>query len=436
MQNTLKHQFFVLVLLFATIQFNGQSKEGYLTKDGAWCWFSDPRAILVDNTIYTGWVKNNGTVEAASFDLDSKKAKFSDLYFMLEKDDHDNPAFTVTSSGDILAMYARHGRRDFFINRLKDYRSNRSFSEARLLYPISKEELKKYPNNQVTYANPYRLKSENDRIYCFGRWTGFKPNVMWSDDDGYNWTKSKVFITNIPFDRGNRPYVKYYSDGDSKVHMMFTDGHPRNEPINSVYYAYYENGAFYKANGEQICSMKNIPFEPKDASTVYTSNQKEGRAWIADIAEDENGNPVLLYTKSPTEENHEYWYAKYTEQGWINKKLCDSGKWFPKTEAGKVEREPHYFGGLSLHPDNTNVVYLSRQIKGVFEIERWETKNNGKSWKKEAITTNSTFDNVRPYLPRGLSKTAPEIVLWMENENYIHFKKDYKVSIKYLIKEK
>ena len=107
------------ISLLVNLQLIGQSKIQYLTNDGAWCWFSDPRAVYVDNRIYTGWVKSDGTIEAAILDLDSGKINFSELYFKLEKDDHDNPAFTVTKSGDIIAMYTRHSKKDLFINRQK-----------------------------------------------------------------------------------------------------------------------------------------------------------------------------------------------------------------------------------------------------------------------------------------------------------------------------
>lgn len=431
----MKYYFLIFISSFLTINSTGQTKTGYLTKDGGWCWFSDPRAIVVDNNIITGWVKSDGTVEAAKFNLNTTTKKLQNLYYKLEKDDHNNPAFVKTGKNEVLAMYTRHSKKDLFINFLKDYNSNDEFKEPQLIHPISKSELKKFPQDKVTYANPYLLKSENNKLYCFGRWTGYKPNIMWSEDDGYTWSKSKVFITNYPFKKNNRPYVKYFSDGNSKIHFVFTDGHPRIEAKNSVYYGYYEKGAFYKADGTQISTIETIPFEPKEASIVFTSNEKEGRAWIADIGQDEKGNPVLLYTKSPSENNHEYWYATYSKNGWKNIKLCDSGKWFPKTQKGKKEREPHYFGGLTIHPDNSNIIYLSRQIKGVFEIERWETPDNGNTWIKEQITKNSTLDNVRPYIPRILSKDSKEVVLWMENQNYIHYE-DYKSAIKYQIRNK
>ena len=424
---------FTLAVLFFGGRAFAQS-SGYLTEDGAWCWFSDPRAILVNDAVIAGWVTSNGTIEAGRLELADQRTATSELYFRLEPDDHDNPAFVQTATGDVLALYTRHGFKDLFINRWAPAGdSSFSFTPPQFIHPFSEEELAKFPRPTITYANPYRLAAERDRIYCFGRWIGFKPNLMWSDDDGATWSPSKVFITNYPFDGNNRPYVKYFSDGRSKVHIVFTDGHPRDEPTNSVYYAYYEAGGFYTIAGALIRTLDDIPFEPKEASVVYTSNLEEGRAWIADIGQDEAGNPVILYTRSPTEQNHEYWYARYDGTRWRNEKICDSGPWFPQTPDGESEREPHYFGGMSIHPGNAAVVYLSRQVNGVFEIERWETPDGGKTWTAEPITENSTLDNVRPYLPRGLAADAAEVVLWMENQKYVQYT-DYRTAIRYYIR--
>ncbi|WP_430812262.1 MULTISPECIES: BNR-4 repeat-containing protein [unclassified Carboxylicivirga] len=434
MKNTIKLLVNVLVLLLACSNlFSQESASGYLTKDGGWCWFSDPRAIYVDGNIITGWVKKNGTIEAASFSAAGKEIKTKELFFRLEADDHDNPAFVETGDGRIVATYTRHStKKEFYFNSTTKGADISSFDDAKLFNPGDKEEIKKFPREHVTYANPCRLEAEDNRIYCFGRWTGYKPNMMWSDDNGLVWTKSKVFITNYPFDDSNRPYVKYYSDGKSKIHIVFTDGHPRNEPTNSVYYACYEKGAFYRADGSKITDMDGLPFEPKDASVIYRSNKKEGRAWIADIAQDKHGNPVVLYTKSPKETDHRYFYARFAGSKWISSEICKAGKWFPETPRRKKEPEPHYFGGMVLHPANANVVYLSREVKGTFEIERRETNDGGKTWEIKAITKNSKLDNVRPYVPRGLKENEQEVVLWMENQKYIHYT-DFDSAIKYSI---
>lgn len=434
MKSTLNFFWSILILIFYIGCTSDPEKpsSNYLTQDGAWCWFSDPRAIYDGDNIVTGWVKTDGTVEAASLNLQTKEIQTKVLAPKLESDDHNNPSFVKTGDGKLLVTYTTHSGKDgFFAHKTFQESDILSFSEAKKIPLLDSLELQRFPKVHVTYANPYQLEAENNRIYCFGRWTGYKPNMMWSDDHGETWSKSKVFITNHPFDPDNRPYVKYYSDGKSKIHIVFTDGHPRVEPTNSVYYAYYEAGAFYRADGSEIADMQNIPFEPKDASVIFQSTEEEGRAWIADIAQDDHRQPVILYTKSPSITDHRYWYAKYDGQKWINVELCKSGKWFPQTPEGKEERETHYFGNMSLNPANTNIVYLSRQIKGVFEIEKWETEDNGQNWASVSITENSTFDNVRPYVPRGNSQ-GRDIVLWMENQQYIHYT-DFQTSIKYFV---
>jgi hypothetical protein len=41
-----------------------------------------------------------------------------------------------------------------------------------------------------------------------------------------------------------------------RVHMAFTDGHPRNEPTNSIYYAYIENNHLYR--GQYSYTMPGV----------------------------------------------------------------------------------------------------------------------------------------------------------------------------------
>jgi len=421
----------LLSLIFAN-GFSQTIKDGYLSDDGAWCWFSDPRAIYVDGKVVTGWVKEDGSIETAWMDVKTDEKGYQTLFDKYEVDDHDNPSFALTKDG-IMAFYCKHSSKgDIYMH--KSYGHDViDFSKETLFNPVSQEELKKYPKNTVTYSNPYTLKKEGGRTYCFGRWTGYKPNIMWSDNNGESWTKSKVFITNRPFSSGNRPYVKYHSDGKSKIHIIFTDGHPRNEPTNSVYYAYYENGGFYRVDGTLIADMASIPFEPKEATLVYKATEKNGRAWLADISSDKKGNPVILYSRSPEITDHRYHYARFDGKKWMDNEICKAGRWFPQTIEGKVEREPHYIGGLTVHPDNPNVVYLSKQVDGVFEIERHETSDLGLNWDTEAVTKKSKYDNVRPYIPRGLRQKDGEVVLWMENQKYIHYK-IYRTSIKYRIR--
>ena len=408
-----------------------------LTNDGAWCWFSDPRAIYYSNTeIISGWVKRDGTIEVARFNLETKVKQLNPIYKKMQKDDHDNPAFTILPDGNIFTMYAWHGGKNGVIsNTTTNGADVFSFGNNTIFKPKTEALLEAFPNETYTYANPYLLKGEQNKLFSFGRWIGFKPNLIISDDNGKTWSQQYVVVSREPFEPNNRPYAKYFSDGNSKIHMVFTDGHPRNEPTNSVYYCYYEKGAFWKASGSKICNLSELPFQPHEASVVYSPSQATGRAWICDIVE-KDGTPYILYTRHPQETDHRYHYAWFNSASkkWEDYEICKAGKWFPQTPPGQTEREPHYMGNMTFNPNKPNEIYVSREVNGIFEIEKFTSQNGGASWKITPITENSTYDNVRPYIPRYQPKNSSTIVLWMENKKYIHYT-DYDVSIKYYIEE-
>jgi len=395
-----------------------------LTENGAWCWFSDPRAIYYSKTkIITGWVKNDGSVEVASLNPETQEKKFHVIHPQLEADDHDNPAFTVLADGNILTMFAWHGGNKGIIYNLTNNGPDiQSFGKNVIYLPKTEELLNKFPKETYTYANPFVLKDENNRLFSFGRWIGYKPNMIISTDDGHTWKEQYVIISSEPFDPDNRPYAKYYSDGKSKIHLIFTDGHPRNEPGNSVYYCYYENRAFWRADNTKICNLTELPFTANEASLVYRPGNNSGRAWISDVVT-KNDVPYILYTRHPEETDHRYHYAWYnkTNNTWEDHEICKAGKWFPQTPEGETEREPHYMGNMTLHPLHPETVYLSREVNGVFEIEKYKTSNGGNSWEINSITKNSIHDNVRPYVPRNQPEDAKTVVLWMENKKYIHY---------------
>ncbi len=406
-----------------------------LTQDGAWCWFSDPRAVRSGDQVITGWVRKDGSVEAASLNLSNHKVQKQILFPQMEVDDHNNPAFALLPDQRILCMYAWHGgKRGVVYHTSAKPLDVSSFSEKTVITPGVDELLDKFPRETFTYANPYLLHGEAETIYSFGRWIGYKPNMISSTDFGESWHTPRVIISPEEFDPSNRPYVKYASDNQQRIHLVFTTGHPHVEPYNAVYHCYYEKDAYWRSDGSKICNVDALPFSPEEATLVYQPDATSGRAWLADIAIDEEGQPVLLYTRHPEVTDHRYHYAWYNglKKQWIDHEICQAGRWFPQTQPGVKQREEHYHGNLTIHPENTGLIYLSRQIDGVFEIEKRTTKDRGLSWKVTPVTSHSKYDQVRPYIPRGSRKTDDTVVLWMENKKYIHYT-NYDTRIKYYV---
>jgi len=249
-----------------------------------------------------------------------------------------------------------------------------------------------------------------------------------STDNGKTWSEAQVVFSRPGLPGGNRPYGQYASNGRDTIHMLFTDGHPRDEKTNSVYYIRYQGGAFFKADGSRICGMDGLPIRPEQADLVYDATKTGVRAWVWDIAFDKEDRPVIAYTRLPQEKDHRYHYARWDGKQWLDTELCAGGGWFPQTQAGKKESEPHYSSGLTLDHSEPSIVYLTRPVDGVRELEKWTTTDLGLTWTSQAVTSGSSRDNIRPVAVRDPAPDGPK-VLWMNlSDHYRHYTQ-YRCSI-------
>ena len=87
----------VLSLILATVlvghsQSAKPSKRYHsISKDGAWCWFSDPRAVSLNQKVYAGWVTTDGSIMVGSYDEKTGDSQEVTLYPQFNQDDHANP---------------------------------------------------------------------------------------------------------------------------------------------------------------------------------------------------------------------------------------------------------------------------------------------------------------------------------------------------------
>ncbi|MBP7949045.1 MAG: BNR repeat-containing protein [Verrucomicrobiales bacterium] len=397
-----------------------------LTDDGGWCWFADPRAVQHNGRTFAGWVDAHGSVVAGCLDHASGKITTFTLHGNYEKDDHDNPSFVILADGRLRAFYTRHGVENAIHSRVTRRPGDISDWEPETVFTPKDPSPK---NSGITYSNPFLLSAENHALYLFWRGQSYKPTMARSTDGGVTWSDARPVFSKPGLPAGNRPYAKYASNGRDRIHLLFTDGHPRNEPLNSVYYVCYRDNAFHRADGTRICGIGELPIPPDKADKIYQATPAAGRAWVWDIAFDAQDRPVVAYTRLPAETDHRYHYACWNGKAWQDAELCPAGGWFPQTPVGKKEREPHYSSGLAIDPLSPNVVYLTRPVNGVRELERWTTADSGMTWQTEAVTSGSKHDNIRPHVIRNHAKDGPT-VLWQNlSDHYVHYT-DYRCSIK------
>jgi hypothetical protein len=406
---------------------NAPSSGNYIsmTDNGAWCWFSDPRAVYYEGNhkrTYGGWVDNYGNIHIGYFDHETLQIHSRIIAEEFEANDHVNPSLHFDENGYLMVFYNTHiqGDKPLYLIRALAPESIETWGETAELH-LNDEQLSYRGRMNHVYTNPIRLSAENGRMYNFWRGVDGKPSWSYSDDNGHTWATGEVIFMPDTIYAFRRPYLKVYSDGIDKIHITITDGHPRNEEHNSIYYMYYQSGNFHKADGTLIRSVENLPVRPEEADMVYDAEQGNARAWNWDIAQDENGNPVIAFVRFPDDENHIYVYARWGGTRWLNYDLINSGNWFPETPEGVVEPEPNYSGGMNIDKENTNIIYLSVKRDSFFEIEKWSTADGGQNWIAEPVTSGSTKHNVRPFAVRGAAQGNPLQVLWMQNTRYHYF---------------
>lgn len=410
----------VFFVFFARAQF---SATDYIVvaEDAAWCWFSDPRAVYykgANEQIYYAYINSKGDVVINSRDSRSKEVKRFVLHKELQIDDHNVPSILFLPDGRLTVFYTEHNGR-FFMRKSKKSEDITEWEEERVI---------PFGGNRITYSHPVMLQDEANRIYMFWRGSDWQPSFSFSDDLGDTWSDPKVLIAskNIKDKPRNRPYLKVHSEGQGRIDFIFTDGHPGVEPTNSVYHFYYKKGRFHQTNGDLIGSIEGPAIQHQHVHKVYAGEKDSIRAWIADVALAEDGNPVIVYPRFPRDTDHRYHYAKWNGEKWLDEEICKAGGWMPIVAPGEKVREPHYSGGISLNHRDPSNVFLSRKVGHFFEVEHWNKK--GKNWTTTKITTESEIDNVRPYVVFGF--TGDPIVLWMTGiyNHYTKFNTDIRIN--------
>jgi hypothetical protein len=386
-------------------------------RNGGWCWYQDPRALIQGDQLVIGSVEGNGSGDAVVGIYDLAEGQIEGrvvLHREFRHDDHNAPVFYPRPDGSLLAVYALHSNDRKHYYRISEPGNWLKWGEER-----SYEHRYDRAGN-VTYMNLYPLEQEG-KLYNFFRGIEFNPSFITSPDHGETWGEPTHFIQSELPGR-QRPYARYAGNGKDTIHVSFTDAHPRQFG-NSLYYVAFRNGEFYRADGKPIKSLDTTgPLKPSEADLVFRGGGGEGRgsdlsalrsAWTSAIVIDSQGRPHIGYTLYLSNTDHRYRLASWNGKRWIDREVAYAGKCL-------YDRESSYTGLISLDPVDPSTVVISTDVHpttgkdsgGLHEIYRARVSldDDLDSIKWEPITRDSKVRNLRPLIVR---EGETRVIAWL-----------------------
>jgi hypothetical protein len=389
---------------------------------GSWSWFSDPRAIQVDHSTYVGWLSTTGAVVVAQYtkqpaeaggDVASTTKETTHVVGRLYHDDHGSPSLLAEPDGRITVFFSAHN------GTYTSYRSTTKPGEITSWGPVKKINSDIKGTKGVTYTNPNLLPAEDNKLYLVWRDPTYGQAYA-TRTAGGTWSAARRLIAQS----GERPYLKTATNGSNTIGLAYTNGDPR-DTLTNIYYAEYRHGWLLHANASRIKSLRSAPIKPSQGDLVYDAAKTHVSAWVWDIAFGSHSRPVIVYATYPSKGNTQYWYANWTGHRWVSHFMTNAGGSIAPTTI-----EQQYSGGITLDHSDTNIVYLSREVDGGFDLECWTTDDGGHRWQHTTVVHAAKgLDNVRPVVPRGWTN-RPMGLLWLRGD-YDSYT-TYKTSIAYL----
>ncbi len=398
--------------------------DNIITKQGAWCWFADPRALHYENdsktinSTYIGYIDVHGNIKASQYNFLTKEKNEVLIRSYFQPDDHNNPSFLVLPDERIMIFYSRHTDEPCFY-----YRISKKPGDITSLGKEMKIETK----NNTTYPSPFILSSDPDHFYLCWRGIKWHPTIArYTIPDEKDIVKTDWGPYQMVQSTAARPYCKYYSNGKDKIYLAYTTGHPDNEYPNHVYFNYIDIQTLQLKDikGNILSEIAKGPHNINKTDYINShqfavvDSPADQRDWIWQTTLDKNDNPIIAMVQISKDKNeHNYYYAKWNGTKWVKTFLANGGGHFHQSEG----LELCYSGGMAIDDSMPNTVYCSVPVDGtngkVYEIVKFALNEEGKIIETEQITKNSIKNNARPFIVAN-SENSPLKLIWMHGNYY------------------
>jgi len=307
-------------------------------------------------------------------------------------DAHDNPTISIDDAGYLYIFSPSHGTaRPSYIHRSKK--------------PYSIDEFKLLLKTNFSYPEPWYVPGEGF-LFLHTRYAQGRNIFCMSSTDAKTWNKP---LEMVKIDMGD--YQISWRNG-KRVATAF-DFHPTPLGLNGRANIYYLETSdlgksWQTANGQPVKLPLTTTNNP---ALIYDSRAEKLLVYLKDLNFDAEGKPVILfltsrgYESGPKNNPRTWKTARWTGKDWEFKTMTTSDNNYDH-------------GSLYIEPDGAWQVIAPTEpgpqpYNPGGEMVRWESKDQGTSWKKIATLTHGSTMN-HTYARRPLNAQPDFYAIWAD----------------------
>lgn len=309
-------------------------------------------------------------------------------------DAHDNPTMALDTRGHVWIFSNAHGTsRPSFIHRSRE--------------PYSVDAFERVLETNFSYGQPWHLGAQGFVLLHTRYRQGNRALIAMNSEDGVEWSEPRE----LAFGERGHYQVSWPDVGRGRIGTAF-DIHPAPGGLN------YRTNLYYMSSGDAGRTWQSVSGEPvtvpirseRNKALVRDYRSEGLLVYLKDLQYDGQGNPMIVYLTSkgyesgPANGPRTLWLARWTSREWRYHAITETD---------------HNYDHGSLYLEGRRWRYLSPSGAGPQpwstggEMEAWESRDEGKSWKRTAqLTRNSRYSHT--YLRRPLHAHPDFYALWAD----------------------
>lgn len=309
-------------------------------------------------------------------------------------DPHDNPSIMIDDEGYIRIFVSGRGR-------------SRPGFKFKSLEPWSIDAFEMISEEEMTYPQPWN--TEYGYIHLFTKYTGVRQLYFETSTDGVQWSDDSMLAA-IPANEGEKSgHYQVSNCFEGKTVGTFFNRHPDgNVDIRTdLYYVQTTDFAHTWTNIKgQTLTLPLI--ERESAARVIDYQSQHKNVYLKDMGFDANGNPACLHIRSnghkpgPGSAPYEWCVSHWDGKNWQTSVITTSDHNYDMGSLFITDQYWRVVGPTEIGPQEWGTGG---------ELAIWQSKNEGKTWKKiKDITDNSVLNHC--YVRRPVHYKSPFCFFW------------------------